>query len=44
MKEKYSLLLHLDNDLKQKLEQAAKKLHTSKSQAIRHLIINYNED
>ena len=41
---KYSMLLNLDEELKQKLEQIAKKLHMSKSQAIRYLILNYNED
>lgn len=38
------MLLNLNGELKQKLEQIAKKLHTSKSQAIRYLILNYDKD
>ena len=38
------MLLNLDNDLKQKLEQIAKKLHTTKSKAIIYLILKYNKD
>ena len=41
---KYSMLLNLDEELKLKLEQIAKKLHTTKSQAIRYLIVNYDKD
>lgn len=41
---KYSILLNLDNDLKQKLEKIAEKLYTSKSQAIRYLILNYDKE
>ncbi|MDU5721155.1 MAG: ribbon-helix-helix protein, CopG family [Clostridium butyricum] len=40
---RYSILLNLNEDLKQKLEQIAKKLHMSKSQAIRYLILNYKD-
>lgn len=38
------MLLNMDEELKHKLEQIAKKLHTAKSQAIRYLILNYNKD
>lgn len=38
------MLLNLDEELKLKLEQIAKKLHMSKSQAIRFLILNHNKD
>lgn len=41
---KYSMLLNMDEELKHKLEQIAKKLHTTKSQAIRYLILNYDKD
>lgn len=41
---KYSILLNLDNDLKQKLEKIAEKLYASKSQAIRYLILNYDKE
>lgn len=40
---KYSILLNLDEELKLKLEHIAKKLHMSKSQAIRFLILNYKD-
>ncbi len=38
------MLLNMDEELKHQLEQIAKKLHTTKSQAIRYLILNYNKD
>lgn len=41
---KYSILLNLDYQLKQKLEQVAKELHMSKTQAIRHLILSYGKE
>lgn len=41
---KYSILLKLDGELKLKLEKIAEKLHMSKSQAIRHLILNHDKD
>lgn len=41
---KYSILLNLNSQLKQKLELIAKELHMSKSQAIRHLILNYGKE
>lgn len=41
---KYSMLLNLNGELKNKLEQIARELHTSKSQAIRHLILRYNKE
>lgn len=41
---KYSMLLNLNGELKQKLEQIAKELHMSKSQVIRYLILSYNKE
>lgn len=38
------MLLNLDGELKLKLEKIAKKLHMSKSQTIRHLILNHDKD
>lgn len=37
------MLLNLDGELKLELEHIAKKLHMSKSQAIRYLILNYKD-
>lgn len=38
------MLLNLDEELKLKLEQIAKELHTNKSQAIRYLILSHDKD
>ena len=41
---KYSMLLNLNGELKNKLEQIARELHMSKTQAIRHLILSYGKE